>query len=41
MFHAIVFPKISCLYLSEFVLAGSVYSLGSSGISEYTEAVDD
>lgn len=41
MLYAIAFPKISCLYLSKFVLAGSIYSLESSGISEYSEAVDD
>lgn len=32
MFCAIVFPKISCLYLSKFTLARSMYSLGSSDI---------
>lgn len=33
MFCAIAFPKISWLYLSEFTLARSMYSLGNSDMS--------
>lgn len=33
MFCAIAFPNISWLYLSEFTLARSMYSLGNSDIS--------